>query len=170
MPGAPGGVAPPRRGALANRVPLLAGGKEGAVLKMGFLHREIVGRWGARRVWVVLDQGVLFTFKRPPEFSPTAVLPLDGSVQTSIGPVEADGAAPFVRDGLVLQRFTGKQSLVIAAALVRGRIDAREALHAGFVDSGCMCANELSSVFTPGPVRRPSERQGATNRAALPAP
>ena len=37
---------------------------------------------------------------------------------------EPDGAAPFVRDGLVLQRFTAKQSLVIAADCAASSSDA----------------------------------------------
>ena len=70
-------------------------GQEGAVLKMGFLTREVLGKWGTGRVWAVLDQGVLFTFRRPPEFSPTAVLPLDRTLQMTKSDVEPDGSAPF---------------------------------------------------------------------------
>lgn len=74
---------------------LAASGREGTVLKMGYLQREVIGRWGARRVWVVLDQGVLFTFRKPPEFNPTAVLPLDRQLQVSVGEVDSDGSAAF---------------------------------------------------------------------------
>jgi len=77
---------------------LALGGQESSVLKMGFLRRELVSsRWwsNARRQWCVVDSGVLFAFKRPPEFSPVAVLPLDRSLQISVGEVHPDGSADF---------------------------------------------------------------------------
>ncbi|KAL1527787.1 hypothetical protein AB1Y20_009171 [Prymnesium parvum] len=52
-----------------------------AVVKMGFLRREVLGSWGsARTLWFVLDRGALFYFKRPPDFAPSEVLPLERSL------------------------------------------------------------------------------------------
>ena len=73
---------------------LARSGRDKAVLKMGFLHRQVLGAWQApRALWFVLDRGALFYFKNPPDFSPAAALKLDRSLRCipRDGPPSATG-------------------------------------------------------------------------------
>ena len=73
---------------------LATSGQDKAVLKMGFLHRQVLGAWSAPRPqWFVLDRGALFYFKQPPDFTPTAALKLDRTLRCvpRDGPPSATG-------------------------------------------------------------------------------
>mmetsp|Transcript_24140 Transcript_24140/g.64764 ORF Transcript_24140/g.64764 Transcript_24140/m.64764 type:complete len:693 (+) Transcript_24140:53-2131(+) len=76
---------------------LAKSGRDKSVIKMGYLHRQILGAWGAPRpLWFVLDRGALFYFRQPPDFSPTAVLQLDRSI--TCAPLDA-AASPSAGGG-----------------------------------------------------------------------